>query len=237
MGKDAAAQAAAALLMLTAGARAEMRDAADMKAPAIEVTGIGSVHAAPDIATIRIGVTSDSANAQQAVSHNNEATAKVMAELAAASIDRKDLKTSNYSLYPQYRTEGEPKHQVLTYHVSNTVTATVRDIAKVGEILTEVVAAGSNQINGLSFSVSNPEKYLEEARKKAVENAMEKAKTYASAAGLKTGAVLQMAEGGSFALLAPRGAGPAKAALACVPIEAGEESIEAQIVLVIELKQ
>jgi len=240
MGKDTFATAVAILLILSGEAAAQMRDmsAPDTKTPTIQVTGTGSVRAEPDSAAIRIGVTTEDSNAQTAVSRNTAATAKVIAELEAASIEKKDLKTSNFSVYPQYRTEGDTKRQVLTYRVSNTVTVTIRDIAKVGDILTKVVAAGSNQINGPIFSVSNPDNFLNEARKKAVENALAKAGAYASAAGLKLGPVLEMTEAGAFApSFATRASGYTRSAAAPVPIEAGQESLEAHIVLVIELKQ
>jgi uncharacterized protein YggE len=142
------------------------------------------VQAEPDTATIRIGVATEDANVQPAVSANTAATAKVMSELQASGIDKKDLKTSSFSVYPQYRAEGEHRRQLAGYRVSNSVTVTVHDTSKVGDILSKAVAAGSNQINGPSFSVSAPEKYLNEARKEAVENAMEKARAYAAAAGM-----------------------------------------------------
>ncbi len=238
MGKDTVAMALAILIILQGRAAAQTQaiSGPDAKTATIQVAGRGSVQAGPDMATIRIGVTTENAKAQEAVSANSAATAKVVSELQSASIEKKDLKTSNFSVYPQYRTEGENKHQVLIYRVSNTVTVTIRDITKVGEILAKAVAAGSNQINGPSFSVSEPEKYLNEARKKAVENAMAKARAYAGAAGLKLGAVLEMSEPGvpvsSFAKGLAR-----SAAAASVPIEAGEERLEAGIFLVIELKQ
>ncbi len=237
MGKvAAAARAIAALLALTCVARAEA-DGPGSKVPVLQVTGTGSVRAEPDMATIRIGVTTEDANAQEAVARNNSATQKITKELEAASIEKKDLKTSNFSVYPQYRTEGDTKRQVLTYRVSNTVTVTIRDIAKVGDILTKVVAAGSNQISGPNFSISDPEKYMNLARKKAVENAMTKASAYAGAAGLKLGALLEMIEPGAGPSAYAAHSAASVRSLSSVPVETGEESLQAQVVLVIELKQ
>jgi uncharacterized protein len=237
MVKDAAAMAVAILFTVTGGAAAQAPapQAPGAQISTIRVAGEGSVQAVPDIATIRIGVTTEDANAQQAVSANTAATTKVMSGLQAAGIEKKDLKTSNFSVYPQYRTEGDRKHRVASYRVSNTVMVTVRDTSKVGGILSKAVAAGSNQINGPSFSVSNPEKYLNEARRKAVENAMEKARSYAAAAGRKLGEVLEISEPG---VPAPVFNGRPVRALgaAPVPIEAGEERLEAYVYLVIALK-
>ncbi len=238
MGKDAVAMAVAILFISTGAAAAQAlgTQASDAKFSTIRVAGKGSVQAEPDTATIRIGVTTEDANAQPAVSANTAATAKVISELQATGIEKKDLKTANFSVYPQYRNEGEHKHQIAGYRVSNTVTVTVRDTSKVGDILSKAAAAGSNQINGPSFSVSTPEKYLNEARKKAVENAMDKARAYAAAAGMKLGEVLEMSEPGVPAPVLAGGGTRGLAASAPVPIEAGEERLEAYVYLVIALK-
>ncbi len=238
MRKDVLAKALAFLFILSSEAHSQMQNqsAPAPKVPTIQVAGMGSVQAKPDTASISIGVSTEDGNAQNAVTRNSAATAKVVSELDAAAIEKKDLKTSNFSVYPQYRTEGADKHQVVTYRASNTVTVTVRDLDKVGDILTRAVAAGSNQISGPNFSVSDPEKYLSEARKKAVENAIAKASVYASAAGLKLGAILSMVEeGASVPTYAPRSASFA-AAGAPVPVEAGEECLQARILLTVELK-
>ncbi|MGC2395323.1 MAG: SIMPL domain-containing protein [Rhodomicrobium sp.] len=238
MRKDVLAKALAFLLILSSEAHSQMQNqpTPDPKIPTIQVTGTGSVQVKPDTASISIGVSTEDGNAQNAVSRNNAATAKVISELEAAAIEKKDLKTSNFSVYPQYRTEGSDKHPVVTYRASNTVTVTVHNLDKVGDILTKAVTAGSNQISGPNFSVSDAEKYLAEARKKAVENAIAKASVYANAAGLKLGSILSMVEEGAAApVYAPRSAS-FSAAAAPVPVEAGEESIQARILLVVELK-
>jgi uncharacterized protein YggE len=238
MRKDVLAKALAFLLILSSEAHSQMQNqpTPDPKIPTIQVTGTGSVQAKPDTASISIGVSTEDGNAQTAVSRNNAATAKVISELEAAAIEKKDLKTSNFSVYPQYRTEGSDKHPIVTYRASNTVTVTVHNLDKVGDILTKAVAAGSNQISGPNFSVSDAENYLAEARKKAVENAIAKASVYASAAGLKLGSILSMVEeGAATPVYAPRSAS-FSAAAAPVPVEAGEESIQARILLVVELK-
>jgi uncharacterized protein len=211
--------------------------AAANAATTIRVSGKGSVQVEPDTATIRIGVTTEKASAQDAISVNTASTAKVVAGLEAAGIGKTDLKTSNFSVYPQYKTEGEDKHQTLSYRVSNSIVVSIHDTAKVGDILTKAAAAGSNQISGPSFSVSEPERYLNEARKKAVENALEKARAYAAATGKSLGELVEISEPG----VPPPTPGtisgmPSRALAAPVPIEAGEEKLEAQVYLVIELK-
>lgn len=237
MRKDNVATALAVLLFLAGGAKAQMRDGVpEPKIPTVQVIGSASVQVKPDMAIINIGVTTEDASAQSAVERNTTATAKMIAEVEAASVANRDIRTSHFAVYPQYRTEAETKRQLVTYHVSNTVTVTIRDLDHLGDILTKVVAAGSNQISGPAFAVSEPEKYLKEARAKAVENALAKANTYANAAGLKLGTILTIAEESSAApVYAARTPGLAKAA-APVPVEPGEEKLQAQVALIIELR-
>jgi uncharacterized protein len=240
MRKDALAGAVAFLAMLSSTGYAQMTEQSGTapKTPTIQVTGTGSVRAKPDLATIGVGVATEDVNAQNAVARNSAATVKVISELEAAGVEKKDLQTANFSVYPNYRNDSSGRPQSVTFRASNTINVTIRDLGKAGEILNRVVAAGSNQINGPMFSVSEPEKYLNEARKKAVENAMEKAAAYAGAAGLKLGAVLSIAEGSAPAqVYNHRGAVFAAASAAPPPpVEAGEETIGASVSLAIELK-
>lgn len=237
MRKDAAGIAVAILFTVTAGAAAQAPapQAPGAQIATVRVAGRGSVRAEPGMATIRIGFMTEDANAQRAASANTAAVNKVMSALKAAGVEKKDLMTSDFSVYPQFRIDRERKNRITSYRVSNTVIAMVRNTSKVGGILSKAVAAGPNQIKGTSFSVSNPEKYLNEARKKAVENAMEKARVYASAAGMKLGEVLEISEPG-----VPRlayGRGPVRAfGAGSVPIEIGEVRLEAHVHLVIALK-
>jgi uncharacterized protein YggE len=241
MGKNILLKALLVLLVFSVEARAQRLEEGEMDArtPTIQVSGTGVVHAEPDMAAITIGVTTDEPDVETALSKNTAATAKVLLELQAASIDKKDLKTSNFSIYPQYppsRDGSAASPRPLSYRVSNSVTVTVRDIGKLGEILAKAVGAGSNQISGPRFLVSEPEKYLDQARKKAIENAMAKASVYAAAAGLKLGPVLVISEQPISAPVYPasvRSLAPG----APVPIEAGEQALQAQINLLIELQR
>ncbi|MBT3070543.1 SIMPL domain-containing protein [Rhodomicrobium sp. Az07] len=207
------------------------------RTPMIEVSGTGSVQVKPDIAVIRIGVATEDANAEAAVAKNSAATAKVLSEVAAAGIEKKDLQTSQFSLYPQTATASYPRKDgagITTFRASNTVSVTVRNLDRLGEILGASVAAGSNRISGPDFAVSEPEKYLGDARRKAVEAALAKAKTYAEAAGMKLGAVLSIAEDGAGSP-APVFRGAAYAKAQSVPVEVGEETLSAQVRIAIEL--
>ena len=70
----------------------------------------------------------------------------------------------------------------------------IRDIAKVGDIIDALTAAGANNISGISFEVSEIEKLLDQARAAAFADAKRKAELYAKAAGRRSAASSSIAE-------------------------------------------
>ena len=131
--------------------------------------------------------------------------ADLIATLKTAGVDAKDIQTSGFSVNPQYLypdkdADGNtPPPRITGYQVQNGVNVKVRKLADLGGILDKIVTVGANTINGVSFSVDDPAKLLDEARKAAFADAEAKAKTYADAAGVGLGKVLTIAEGSDAA--------------------------------------
>src|SRR5512142_440464 len=66
----------------------------------LNVNGTGMVTLTPDIAYINIGVHTEAATASEAVSTNNTQTQQVVDALKLAGVDVKDIRTMNFSIYP-----------------------------------------------------------------------------------------------------------------------------------------
>ena len=207
----------------------------------ISMTGEGEVTAPPDIATISSGVVTEAKTAHDALTANNKAMAEVLKTIEAAGIARKDIQTSSFSVQPNYvyskvSSDGQQVPRISGYTVSNTVTSIVRDLDALGPVLDAVVSSGANQLNGLSFSIAEPEPLRNEARQKAVADATARASLYAQAAGVTLGNILSIAEAGG-----PRPPQPvyaqarSLAAEAAVPVAQGEQSITMQVNIVWEI--
>jgi len=232
--------AVSALAVATALLVATLARAETMPAPKdrlISITASGSVSARPDEASVSIGVSSSARTAKAALDANSALMRPVIDSLKRAGLEDKDIATSEFNLQPAYAYTNDGKPPKLTgYQVSNTVTARVRQIEKLGEILDMVVGEGSNQVSGVRFSVSNAEVLKDQARKAAVANATRMAKTYAEAAGVALGEVQSIIEGVApspsprpVLAQAARGAGPA-------PIEPGDQLLESQVTMVWAIK-
>jgi len=203
----------------------------------ISVTGTGTVNARPDTAQISIGVVSDSKTAREALDANTAAMTRVIAELKGQSIDPKDIQTSGFSVNPRYQhfKYGKPA-VIIGYRVVNSATIVVRDLKKLGTILDLTVSQGSNQINGIQFSVDDITELENEARIRAMKDAKQKASLYAKAGDTKIGRVLTISEDGISRPPQPVYRSAARVAQASpVPVEAGEQKITARIHVLWEL--
>ncbi len=165
----------------------------------IVVTGEGSAQTAPDIAYINLGVQETAATAREAVSATNAAMDKVLKALKEDGIAERDMQTSGFSINPQYtyydNSNGENRPPKLNgYQANNALTVKLRDLAKLGDLLDRSVTLGVNQGGTVQFANDDPKATMTEARKKAVEDAIAKAKTMAEAAGVSVGRVLEISE-------------------------------------------
>lgn len=209
--------------------------------PSVTVTGEGHASAKPDQAQISMGVLSDAKTAAAALKTNTEKMNALMSTLKSKNIAEKDILTSNFSVNPQYRYDnvsGQQRPSVVGYQVSNEVHVKIRNLPTLGEILDAVIAAGANNINGISFSLAEPATVLDQARQKAVADAKRKAEIYAGAAGIKIGRVLYITESsGTVYPPRPMMMMAARAASAeSVPIAAGEQESTASITVIYALE-
>lgn len=170
------------------------------RAPRIVVSGQGSADLVPDMAVLALTVTREAETARAALDANSAAMAKVIKAMQAKGIAQRDLQSSNFSIQPRYtqspRTAaGErPAPRIAGYTVRNSLTVRVRDIGKVGEVLDESVSLGVNEGGNIRFTNDDPSGAFEQARVKAVQQALAKARTLADAAGVKLGKVLEISE-------------------------------------------
>jgi uncharacterized protein len=223
--------AAIAATLLAAPALAETAPPA-----MISVTGEATVSVAPDLAQIDGGVTSEAKTAREASDANNAAMGKVLLALKGAGIEEKDYQTSRLSLQPETAPNraGGPA-TIVGYRASNRVTVHLRDVTKLANLIDTIVGAGANDIGGISFSVSNASKLLDDAREQAVADARRKADIYAKAAGVTLGAPLAISEEGAPGPIPYRKMAVGMAASA--PVDPGEETLHVRVSVSWAIKQ
>ena len=206
----------------------------------ISVSGTGKVGMPPDMVTLRTGVTTTAATAKESLKANSTAMKKLMNVLKSRNIADRDIQTSGFGVYPEYQSinlgPGKPRRREVTgYRVTNNVTVKLRAIASLGDVLDQLVKAGSNQISGVWFGLANPAEATDAARKKAIKDARNRALLYAQATGTKVGKVISISE---QVVQSPRPQPHmmrAMAAESSVPVASGEHEVSATIHIVYEL--
>ncbi len=193
------------------------------------VSGTGKVTAAPDIATLRLGIEAQETTVADAQSEATGAMNQVMDALKDNGVADKDTQTQYFSIQQVTRWDNEKQQEVVIgYQVTNIVTAKIRDIAKAGTVIDAIAVAGGDltRIDSISFSVHDPSAYYEQAREKAMADAKAKAEQLAELGGITLGKPTYISE----SVVTPSPIYPVRAeaaapAIAETPISAGETEI------------
>ena len=205
----------------------------------LNVNGLGYSYLTPDIAYIYIGVHNEGATASETVAANKVQTDAVLNALKKAGVDEKDLRTTNFSIYPsqQYGTDGTVTGSI--YMVDNTVYVTVRDLDGLGDLLDDTISAGANSINSIQFDVADKTAAVKEARAKGVADAKTQAQELADAAGVTLGEIQSISfyDNSPYPVFEGKGGGGgAVAANSAVSIQPGQLTISVSVNITYDIK-
>ncbi|MBL3563007.1 SIMPL domain-containing protein [Rhodovulum sulfidophilum] len=205
-------------------------------APELRVTGTGSATAAPDMATLRLGVGHEADTAAEAMALVSDDLGRVMAELQAAGIEARDIQTSGLNLSPVWGDRSEDKRPRITgYSAANGVTVRVRELDGLGPLLDTVIGTGANTLDGLSFGLQEPGPVMDEARRAAVAEARRKAELFASASGQSLGSLVSLVEQGANQQMPMQMKMSFESMADTMPMAEGELELDATVTMVFEL--
>ncbi len=183
---------------VTGGIPLNISQVSTNKTSTFDVTGEGKIHVVPDRAFVELGVRK-SGMSVKSVQEEADKTMNTLSEaLEKIGIDKKDLKTTGYNIYPDYDSRtGRPSG----YVVSSSVQVRIRNFEHIPAVLDLAGTYGLEQVGQLSFILSDElaDTTMDEARKAAVAEAKEKAESLARLAGVKLGKIVNVNEnmGGS----------------------------------------
>ena len=163
----------------------------------IYANGVGVVYTTPDEAVVQVSVEVSNPSAVAAQDEASRRMASVIAAMKNLGIPDEWMKTTGLSLMP---IRDEKGLNIVGYVARNTLTITVRDLSRVGEVIEKAVAAGANVINSLTFQVSSEKVrgLKSEALTLAVQDAKFQAEVAASAAGARVIGLKSLTIGGIY---------------------------------------
>jgi uncharacterized protein YggE len=155
--------------------------------------GTGEVSATASNATFTVGVTETASTSEQASNQMNRTTNDIITALKNQGIKDADIKTTNYSVYPN-QNYNNGQNNITGYTATQNLEVQADSVEQGNKALAEATAAGANTINGVSFSLNDNEKnkLQQEALKKAVTDAKTNAQNTANAAGIKLGRIVSI---------------------------------------------
>jgi uncharacterized protein len=155
--------------------------------PYIATSGTGTVDATPDTATISIEVVVSVKDAAEAKKQVDNRVVQYFDFLHKNGIEKKDINAANLITQPEYDYPKTGETVLKGYRAVRQVQVTVRQLNKLNVLLDEALKFGLNEIRDVSFGVANPAIYREQARKKAIENAISQAHSLAEGFKVKLG--------------------------------------------------
>ncbi len=224
----------ATLLSLPPSAQAEGR---------LTVSGEARVAAVPDLATITLGARGRGETAIEAMNTTSLAVDSILARLAALDVAARDIQTTQLRVNEQSRWDQDKEQDVfIGYLATNTVQVRVRDLDRIGELLSAVLDDGANDLQDLSFGLQHPREVEDEARRRAVADAQAKAALYAEAAEVTLGDILSIKDSAeplvrSIAAAEQMVIVEEAPAAKDVPVAAGEIEVRAEVTMVFAITE
>jgi uncharacterized protein YggE len=208
----------------------------------IQATGEGTISAKPDQAVVEIGVVSQGATAAAAAAQNAKQTDGFLAELGQLLGAGRKLRTTNYSVQPNYQYPKPGATPTITgYTATNVVEVTLDDLSLVGKVVDAATQNGANVVHKLQYQLKNPAMVRAQALRQAAEQARAGTDAIAAGLGVKVVRVLSAEEvtpearvamyQRAMASPAPGGAAPP------TPLEVGMIEVTATVLLRVEIAQ
>jgi uncharacterized protein YggE len=158
--------------------------------PTVDVTGEGIVSVVPDEVTISVRVENTGNEVKPLKTKNDQIVNDVLQTIKRMGIEDKNVQTEYVRLSKNYQ------HNTKTYNYSanQTISIYLKDLQKYEALMDGLMASGINRIDGISFSSSKEMELKSQARIKAVENAVMKAKEYAGVLNQTIGKAVSISE-------------------------------------------
>jgi uncharacterized protein YggE len=202
------------------------------------VTAVGSatVSAAPDKASVDLGVATQASTAQAASTQNATMVSSVISAIQNVLGPKGDIKTVSYSLDPVYNNTVTVQQTptIIGYMATNVVEATITDLTLIGPVIDAAIAAGANRVQGISFGLQNPDPVQAQALKTAATSALAQAAAIASGLNVHLGNVIHATQGVSYT---PIYSGIAGAAAPTTPVKPGLLQIQGSVTVDVEITQ
>jgi uncharacterized protein YggE len=178
--------AAPLVLLALAAAPAVRAQAAPEQRPLVTVVGTAEIQVPPDLVDLRVGIETRDRDLGYAFRNQQDQVRQILDVAHRYGIEDTDVQTAYVSITPVYDDEKSGR-RLSYYDLQKSIGITLQDPSKYDALLTDLLSAGLNTIDGITFRSSNEPAYKDKAREQAVESARQKASAMAAKLGQQIG--------------------------------------------------
>lgn len=205
----------------------------------ISVQATGEASVKPDVAIVSLGITTEGDLVEDITEENNEKMETIIDAIKALGVEKDDIKTTNYNVYPKYTYTEKDGSVQDGYTVNQNVEVKIRDFDNSNKIIAAATAEGANQVGSLRFEIDDDTDITALAREDAIAKAKEKAKILEKQTGLHLGRVVNFYEYSEPIYAYGKGGGgiymesdaASEAPRSLPSIEAGTQEVTVQVTL------
>lgn len=232
------------LIVLTVSTAIDIKNKLEETENTITVTDTGTIYAKPDLTVANFSVVVEAKTVGEAMSENTQKMNAVISFMKEQGIEDKDLKTTNFNIYPRYEWYDSAqyypsgKRVLVGYEVTQTLQVKIRNIEKIGEILEGGTSAGANEVSDLEFTIDNQDELKKQARKEAITKAKAKAEELAKELGISLVRISNFSESSVlpyFYSMKEEAVGMAGDEALAPSIQTGENKIEVTVSITYEI--
>lgn len=204
----------------------------------VTVAGEAMTKVEPDAAVLVVSVVTQNSQAivaQQENARKSDAVANAVKATAGANAE---IKTSDYTLQPQYDYRDNSLPKIIGYDARNSVIVTMADLKNVGAVIDAASRAGANSIDNVSFILRQTSPARGQALADATKQAMNKAQSIAQALGGRVVRVVEESESATVAGQAMMDYANAtyETRKGVTPITSGHLNIRSNVQLIVEIE-
>jgi len=204
--------------------------------PSLIVAGSGHIMAAPDEATVRLGIVRQANVAQVAQEQANAVAQEILSGVGKLGVPANQIQTARIVLSPVYaprNPESKDAPRIVSYSATNSVSIRLENLSLIGSVIDAGLKSGANQLEGVQFGLRNDIGQRERALKEAVVEARRKAEAMADALGVKLVEILEVTEG-NVSVAEPaayKAVALSAGALSGTPVSPGEIDVNADVTI------
>lgn len=208
----------------------------------VTVAGEATTQVEPDTAMLTISVVTQSSQAVTAQQENARKSDAVAGAVRAKGGSGVEIKTSDYTLQPQYDYRDNRLPKIVGYNARNSVIVTMSDLKNVGAVIDAASNSGANSIDGISFVMRQTSPARGQALAEATQQAMNKANSIAQALGGRLLRVVEENEASTvsgmndYSIYDGNRLGQIETTKRNTPITSGQLHIKSNVQLIVEIE-